>query len=345
MIATPSFFERHRMALLVAGALVLVLAPVVAYPIFLMKLMCFALLAASLNLMVGYVGLLSFGHAMFFGSAGYATAHAVKVWGFDPALGVLFGAAVAAAIGATTGVLAIRRAGIAFSMITLACAQLVYFIALRSPFTGGEDGIQNVPRGKLLGLVSLQDNLTLYYVVMVTVVAAFWLIWRVVHSPFGQVLTAIRDNEPRAISLVYRVNRYKLLAFTLSAALAGLAGGMKSIVFQIATLTDVSWVTSGEALLMGIVGGLQTMLGPVVGAMVVVTMANELPAFAEAVLIVQGAVFVVVVMLFRRGIVGEINAFLARRARLGQSPEASVVPPQSPRAGQAASATAPEGTP
>jgi len=315
--ATPSFSERHWAALLVAGALALVLAPFVAYPVFLMKLMCFALLAASLNLMIGYVGLLSFGHAMFFGSAGYATAHAVKVWGFDPALGVLFGVAVAAAIGAVTGLLAIRRAGIAFSMITLACAQLVYFIALRSPFTGGEDGIQNVPRGKLLGLLSLQDNLTLYYVVMVTVVAAFWLIWRVVHSPFGQVLTAIRDNEPRAISLGYRVNRYKLLAFTLSAALAGLAGGMKSIVFQIATLTDVSWVTSGEALLMGIVGGLQTMLGPVVGAMVVVTMANQLSAFAEAVMIVQGTVFVLVVMLFRRGIVGEINAFLARRARQG----------------------------
>jgi branched-chain amino acid transport system permease protein len=305
---------RYHRPQLLAGAVVLLVAPFVAYPIFLMKLLCFALLAGSLNLLVGYVGLLSFGHAMFFGSAGYATAHAVKVWGFDPMLGVVFGTAVAATIGATTGLLAIRRAGIAFSMITLACAQLVYFIALRSPFTGGEDGIQNVPRGKLLGMLNLTDNVTLYYVVMVTVVAAFWLIWRIVHSPFGQVLTAIRDNEARAISLGYRVNRYKLLAFTLSAALAGLAGGMKSIVFQIATLTDVGWVTSGEALLMGIVGGLQTMLGPVAGAIVVVTMANSLSGFAEAVLIVQGAVFVLVVMLFRRGIVGEFNAFLARRA-------------------------------
>lgn len=320
MTTSSAFFERHRLALLGAGALVLLAAPAVAYPIFLMKVMCFALLAASLNLMVGYVGLLSFGQAMFFGSAAYVTAHAVKVWGFGPAQGVLLGVAVAAALGATTGLLAIRRAGIAFSMITLACAQLVYFIALRSPFTGGEDGIQNVPRGRLFGLIDLQDNLTLYYAVMVTVVAAFWLIWRIVHSPFGQVLTAIRDNEPRAISLGYRVNRYKLLAFTLSAALAGLAGGMKSLVFQIATLTDVSWTTSGEALLMGIGGGLQTLLGPVVGAIVVVTMANQLSAFAEAVLIVQGVVFVVVVMLFRRGIVGEINAWLARRAAPDATP-------------------------
>jgi branched-chain amino acid transport system permease protein len=306
--------SRYYRPLLAAGAIVLLLAPFVAYPIFLMKLLCFALLAGSLNLLVGYVGLLSFGHAMFFGSAGYATAYAVKVWGLDPVLGVLFGTAVAALLGATTGVLAIRRAGIAFSMITLACAQLVYFIALRSPFTGGEDGIQNVPRGKLLGMLNLADNLTLYYVVMFTVMAAFWLIWRLVNSPFGTVLMAIRDNEPRAISLGYRVNRYKLLAFTLSAALAGLAGGMKSIVFQIATLTDVSWVTSGEALLMGIVGGLQTMLGPAVGAIVVVTMANSLSGLAEALLIVQGLVFVLVVMLFRRGIVGELNAFFARRA-------------------------------
>lgn len=299
--------------LLLAAALVLLVAPWMAYPIFLMKLMCFALLAASLNLLVGYVGLLSFGHAMFFGSAAYGTAHAVKVWGLDPLLGVAFGVLVAAAVGALTGLLAIRRAGIAFSMITLASAQLVYFLALRLPFTGGEDGIQSVPRGHLLGLIDLSDNTTLYYVVMLAVVAGFWLIWRIVYSPFGQVLTAIRDNEARAISLGYQVNRYKLLAFTLSAALAGLAGSLKTLVFQIATLTDVSWVTSGEALLMGIVGGLQTLLGPVAGAMVVVTMASSLSSVAEAVLIVQGVVFVLVVMLFRRGIVGEINAYLSRR--------------------------------
>ncbi len=306
--------SRLTWALLLVGACALLLAPWFAYPIFLMKLLCFSLLAASLNLLVGYVGLLSFGHAMFFGSAGYAAAHAIKVWAWNPALGVVFGTAFAALIGVVTGTLAIRRAGIAFSMITLACAQLVYFIALRSPLTGGEDGIQNVPRGTLLGIVDLSDDTTLYYIVMLVVVAAFWLIWRIVHSPFGQVLTAIRDNEPRAISLGYRVNRYKLLAFTLSAALAGLAGSLKVVVFQIATLTDVSWVTSGEALLMGIVGGLQTMLGPVVGAIVVVTMQNSLSAFAESLLIVQGVVFVVVVLVFRRGIVGELNAFLARRA-------------------------------
>lgn len=314
MTPASNLIAHYQRPLLIAGAVVLLIAPFAAYPIFLMKLLCFALLAASLNLLVGYVGLLSFGHAMFFGSAGYATAHAVKVWGLEPALGVLFGVTAAAALGTITGLLAIRRAGIAFSMITLASAQMVYFIALRAPFTGGEDGIQNVPRGKLLGILDLSNNLTLYYVVMLAVVVAFWLIWRIVRSPFGTVLTAIRDNEPRAISLGYRVNRYKLLAFTLSAALAGLAGGMKSIVFQIATLNDVSWVTSGEALLMGIVGGLQTMLGPVAGAIVVVTMANSLSAVAEAVLIVQGIVFVLAVMLFRRGIVGELNAWLARRA-------------------------------
>ncbi len=318
---TPaSRVARYQIPLLIVGAIVLLAAPFVAYPIFLMKVLCFAVLAASLNLLVGYVGLLSFGHAMFFGSAAYATAHAVKMWGLNPALGVLFGVAVAAAIGGVVGLLAIRRAGIAFSMITLASAQLIYFIALRSPFTGGEDGIQSVPRGHLFGFLDLADNLTLYYVVMVTTVAAFWLIWRIVYSPFGKVLTAIRDNEPRAISLGYRVNRYKLLAFTLSAALAGLAGSMKSLVFQIATLNDVSWVTSGEALLMGIVGGLQTLLGPAVGAIVVVTMANSLSSVAEAVLIVQGAVFVLVVMLFRRGIVGEIQAALNRRAARDQTP-------------------------
>ncbi|MCP5281308.1 MAG: branched-chain amino acid ABC transporter permease [Rhodoferax sp.] len=305
--------SRQTVVLLALGACALLAAPWLAYPAFMMKLLCFALLAGSLNLMVGYVGLLSFGHAMFFGSAAYATAHAMTAWNWGPALGVGFGVAIAALLGASTGLLAIRRAGIAFSMITLACAQLVYFVALRSPFTGGEDGIQNVPRGDLFGLLDLSDDMTLYYVIATAVVAAFWFIWRIVHSPFGQVLVAIRDNEPRAISLGYRVNRYKLLAFTLSAALAGLAGGLKVLVFQIATLTDVSWTTSGEALLMGIVGGLQTMLGPVVGAIVVVTMQNSLSAFAESLLILQGVVFVLVVLLFRRGIVGEINALVARR--------------------------------
>jgi len=285
------------------------------------EIIIFALYAVSYNLLLGYAGLLSFGHAMFFGAACYGTAYALKAWGMEPALGVLLGIAVAALLGLVTGVLAIRRAGITFSMITLACAQLVYFIALRAPFTGGEDGLQEVPRGRLLGLLDLSDNITLYYVVALTTVAAFWLIWRVVHSPFGQVLTAIRDNEPRAVSLGYRVNLYKLLAYTLSAALAGLAGSMKAIVFQLATLNDVSWMISGETLLICIVGGLQTMLGPLVGAIVTVTMANEFARFADLVVVLQGIVFVVVVMLFRRGIVGEINALLARRAieRAGKS--------------------------
>jgi branched-chain amino acid transport system permease protein len=303
-------------------AVLAIAAPFVVYPIFLMKLACWALLAASLNLLVGYVGLLSFGHAMFFGSAAYVTAHAVKVWGLDPALGVLAGTAAAALLGVTGGALAIRRQGIAFSMITLAIAQLVFFVSLRAAFTGGEDGIQNVPRGRLLGLVDLSGNLSLYYVVLVLVAAGFWLIHRTVHSPFGQVLTAIRDNEPRAISLGFHVNRYKLLAYTLSAALAGLAGSLKSLVFQIATLTDVSWTTSGEALLMVIVGGLQTLAGPLVGALVVVAMQNYLASFAEIVLMLQGLVFVLVVLLFRRGVVGEWQAWRERRLKraTGSSP-------------------------
>lgn len=300
--------------LLALGLVLALVAPAVAYPVFLMKLLCWALLAASLNLLVGHVGLLSFGHAMFFGSAAYVTAHAVKVWHLDPLLGVLAGCATAAGIGLAGGVLAIRRAGTAFSMITLAIAQLVFFAALRAPFTGGEDGIQEVPRGALAGLLPLGSNLTLYYVVLVVVVAGFWLIHRTVNSPFGHVLAAIRDSEPRAVSLGYRVQRYKLAAYVLSAALAGLAGGLKALVFQIATLTDVSWTTSGEALLMVIVGGVNTLLGPLAGALVVVTLQNQLASFAELVLMIQGLVFMVVVLLFRRGIVGEWLAWRERRA-------------------------------
>lgn len=298
---------------LVLGLVVALAAPWVAYPVFLMKLLCWALLAASLNLLVGYVGLLSFGHAMFFGSAAYVTAHAVKVWALDPLLGIGLGTAAAALLGLAGGLLAIRRQGIAFSMITLAIAQLVYFVSLRAPFTGGEDGIQNVPRGTLLGVLPLADNLSLYYVVLAAVVAGLWIIWRTVQSPFGHVLAAIRDSEPRAISLGYRVNRYKLVAYVLSSALAGLAGSLKALVFQIATLTDVNWTTSGEALLMVIVGGVQTLAGPLVGALVVVTMQNYLASFAEVVLMLQGLVFIVVVLVFRRGVVGEWKAWQARR--------------------------------
>lgn len=299
--------------LLLVAVLALVAAPFVAYPVFLMKLLCWALLAASLNLLVGHVGLLSFGHAMFFGSAAYVTAHAVKVWSLDPLMGVLVGCASAAFIGLIGGLLAIRRLGTAFSMITLAIAQLVYFIALRAPFTGGEDGIQDVPRGRLLGLLPLDNDLTMYYVVLVAVGLGFWLIYRTVHSPFGHVLAAIRDSEPRAVSLGYRVNHYKLAAYVLSASLAGLAGALKALVFQIATLTDVSWTTSGEALLMVIVGGVNTLAGPLVGAIVVVAMQNYFASFAEVVLMLQGLVFIVVVLVFRRGVVGEWKAWRQRR--------------------------------
>jgi len=305
--------RRTNIALLFAALTVIALAPFTVYPMFLMKLMCFALLAASVNLLVSYIGLLSFGHAMFYGAAGYVTAHAVKVWGWDGAAGIFAGVATAALVGLVTGLLAIRRQGIYFSMITLAFAQLVYFIALRMPFTGGEDGIQEIPRPMVFGWLSLQGTMTLYYFVAAMVVFGFWLIYRTVHSPFGQILRAIRDNEPRAQSLGYRVNRYKLLAFVLSAALAGLAGSLKVLVFQLASLTDVHWATSGEALLICIVGGMHTLLGPVIGSIVIVSMENYLASFAEWVLIIQGAVFVLVVMLFRKGIVGQLYTYLATR--------------------------------
>jgi branched-chain amino acid transport system permease protein len=322
-----------RTGLLVGALVVLVVAPLAVYPLFLIKLLCVALLAASLNLLIGYVGLLSFGHAMFYGAAAYVSGYVVKEWGWDGAAGIVAGVAVAAALGFFTGLLAIRRQGIYFSMITLAFAQLVYYLALRLPFTGGEDGLQNVPRPHLLGVIDTSSNLVLYYAVLVIVSAAFWLIWRTVHSPFGQVLKAIRDNEPRAISLGYRVNRFKLQAFTLSAALAGLAGGTKVLATQLATLVDVHWATSGEALLICIVGGLQTLLGPVVGAIVIVSMEHYLASLAEWVLIIQGAVFIVVVMLFRKGLVGTFYERLARRragATRGASPAARGATPADP---------------
>ncbi|HEY9224106.1 MAG TPA: branched-chain amino acid ABC transporter permease [Variovorax sp.] len=307
--------RRLQTVLLAIAVVTVALAPLAIYPMFLMKLMCFALLAASVNLLVGYAGLLSFGHAMFYGTAGYITAHVVKVWGWDGAAGIGAGVLAAAAIGLVTGLLAIRRSGIYFSMITLAFAQLVHFIALRMPFTGGEDGIQDIPRPLVMGVLPLDNPDVLYYFVAAMIGLGFWVIYRVVHSPFGQILRAIRDNEPRALSLGYRVQRYKLLAFVLSAALAGLAGSLKVLVFQLASLTDVHWATSGEALLICIVGGMHTLLGPVVGAMVIVTMENYLASFAEWVLIIQGVVFVLVVMLFRKGIVGQFHASLATRRR------------------------------
>ena len=290
---------------LLAGVAALCIAPWVVYPMFLIKLLCLALLAASVNFLIAYAGLLSFGHAMFYGSAAYVTGHVAKIWGWDGSLAILAGVSVAAGIGLVTGFLAIRRQGIYFSMITLAFAQVVYFMAMRLPFTHGEDGLQAVPRPRVLGLLETESTLVYYYVCLLAIGLGFWLIHRTVHSPFGQVLRAIRDNEPRAKSLGYKVNRYKLLAFVLSASLAGLAGSMKVLAFSLATLTDVGWGTSADALLVCIVGGLNTMLGPVVGAIVMGSMEHYLASFAEWVLIIQGLVFVVVVMLFRKGIVGQ----------------------------------------
>ncbi|MGF7176176.1 branched-chain amino acid ABC transporter permease [Azospirillum doebereinerae] len=292
----------------VVALAVLVVAPFILYPVFLMKVLCFALFACAFNLLIGFAGLMSFGHAAFFGSAAYVTAHTVKVWGLSPELGILLGALCAAGFGLIFGAIAIRRQGIYFAMITLALSQMVFFIALQVPFTHGEDGIQAVPRGTLFGLFDLSQPLTMYYTVLAIFLFGFAVIWRTVHSPFGQVLKAIRENEPRAISLGYRTERYKLMAFVLSAALTGVAGGTKAIVFQLATLTDVTWQMSGEVVLMTLLGGMGTLTGPVVGAALVVTLENYLAATNLPVPVVIGAIFVICVLLFRRGIAGEILA-------------------------------------
>ncbi len=289
-----------------ALALVLALAPLGIYPVFLMKCLCLALFACAFNLLLGYVGLLSFGHAMFLGGAGYVAAHGAKVWGLTPELAVLFGVACSAALGAVVGSLAIRRQGIYFSMITLGLAQMIYFFCLQAKFTHGEDGIQAVPRGRLFGLIDLSDNLAMYGFVLAVFLAGIALIYRIVHSPFGVVLTAIRDNEARATSLGYSADRYKLLAFTLSAALAGAAGATKALVFQLASLTDVHWAMSGEVVLLTLIGGMGTIFGPVVGAFVVVTLETQLAHLGGWVTVVQGAVFVVCVLAFREGLVGRL---------------------------------------
>ena len=310
---TADHGRNTRIALTLLGLGVAVAAPFVLYPVFVMKVLCFALFACAFNLLIGFAGLLSFGHAAFFGGAAYVTAHAAKVWGLDPALSILLGTASAALMGLVFGALAIRRQGIYFAMITLALSQMVFFLALQLPFTGGEDGIQGVPRGRLFGLFDLNQPLVMYYFVLAVFLAGFALIWRTVHSPFGQVLKAIRENEPRAVSLGYRTERYKLLAFVLSASLAGLAGGTKALVFQLASLTDVTWQMSGEVVLMTLLGGMGTLLGPVVGAGFVVALGNYLAATSLPVPVVIGAIFVVCVLLFRRGIVGEIAHRLRRR--------------------------------
>jgi branched-chain amino acid transport system permease protein len=293
-------------------ACALIVAPMFAYPVFLMKALCFALFACAFNLLIGYVGLLSFGHALFFGWASYVCAHAAKVWGFPPELAIASGTVAAAGLGMIVGALAIRRQGIYFAMITLALAQMMYFFAIQAPFTHGEDGIQAVPRGTLFGFIDLADQTNMYITVLVIFLGCFLLIYRIVNSPFGEVLKAIRENEARAISLGYRTERFKLLAFVLSATFAGVAGSTKALVFQLASLTDVDWPMSGEVILMTLVGGLGTLFGPVVGAFFIVTVENYLTTMGQWVFVVQGVIFVVCVLLFRRGIVGE----LAQRLRI-----------------------------
>jgi branched-chain amino acid transport system permease protein len=293
-------------------AAIFAVAPLVVYPVFLMKVMCFALFACAFNLLIGYVGLLSFGHAMFFGFASYISAHSAKVWGLTPELAILLGTSSSAVLGVIAGSLAIRRQGIYFAMITLALAQMVFFFSLQAPFTGGEDGIQAVPRGRLFGIIDLSNVWAMYAVVFAIFIGGFLMIYRIVHSPFGQVLKAIRENESRATSLGYDTDRYKLMAFVLSATLVGLAGATKAIVFQLASLTDVHWTMSGEVVLMTLVGGLGTIFGPVVGAAVIITMQNYLAQLGAWVTIVQGIVFVVCVLAFRRGILGELGHWLKK---------------------------------
>ncbi|WP_411037241.1 branched-chain amino acid ABC transporter permease [Shinella sp. BYT-45] len=302
-----------RIGFLVAGLAALAVAPLFLYPVFLMKLLCFALFACAFNLLIGYTGLLSFGHAAFFGGAAYFTAHAVKEWHWTPELGVLLGVAGAAALGLVIGFFAIRRQGIYFAMITLALSQMFYFFCLQAEFTKGEDGIQGVPRGHLFGLVDLSVSTNMYYFTLAVFVIGLLVIWRFVNSPFGMILKSIRENEQRAVSLGYSVQYYKLGAFVMSAALAGLAGGVKALVFQFATLTDVTWQMSGEVILMTLLGGIGTLVGPVFGAGLVVTLQNYLATSDFPVTIVTGVVFMVCVLLFRRGLVGEFYA-----SRLGR---------------------------
>ena len=301
-----------RVAYLVL-ALALLVAPWLVYPVLLMKVLCFALFACAFNLLLGYTGLLSFCHAAFFGGAAYITGQALKVWGWPTELGLAAGTLAAAALGWVVGSLAIRRQGIYFAMVTLALAQMVYFLFLQAPFTGGEDGLQGVPRGHMLGLIDLDDDLNLYYFVLGLSALAFWLIQRSINSPFGQILKAIRENEPRAISLGYDVAKHKLLAFVLSAGLAGLAGAIKTLVFKFASLTDAHWHASGEVVLMTLVGGMGTVFGPVVGASVIVTLQNELAdKVGSLVTVIMGAIFVLCVLAFRKGIVGECLALYRR---------------------------------
>ncbi|MBM4440721.1 MAG: branched-chain amino acid ABC transporter permease [Candidatus Rokubacteria bacterium] len=287
-------------------------APYFIYPVFLMKALCFALFACAFNLLIGYVGLLSFGHAAYLGAAGYASAHAAKEWGVAPEIAILFGTAVAGALGVVIGALAIRSRGIYFANITLAFAQMVFFFSLQAKFTHGEDGIQSVPRGRLFGVLDLSQTMNMYWVVVAVFIIGFLIVYRAIHSPFGQVLKAIRENEARAVSLGYRPEQYKLIAFVLSATLSGLAGGTKAIVFQLASLTDVHWTMSGEVVLMTLLGGLGTVFGPVVGAFIIIMLENVLAQLGDWLTVVQGLIFVGCVLVFRRGVVGELGRLLRK---------------------------------
>src|ERR1700744_3403538 len=305
--ASPRAIRDEMIALVILAALLLIVPWTGLYPFFVMQALCFALLACAFNLLIGYGGLLSFGHAMFLGTGGYVTAHAVKVWGVPPELGILVGLAASAGLGIITGLVAIRRLGIYFAMITLALSQLMYFIYLQAPFTHGEDGIQGIPQGRLFGIFDLSKPTVLYYVIVAGFLFGFLVIFRTINSPFGEVLKAIRENEQRAISLGYKTDHYKLLAFILSGTLAGLAGSLKVFVAQNASLTDVEWQMSGQIVLMTLVGGLGTVFCPVVGAFVIIAMQQYLAGFGQWVTVIQGLIFVVCVLTFRRGVIGEIG--------------------------------------
>jgi len=311
-VSVAAAWPRHQMLAFAVMVGLLVIAPFVAYPVFLMKALCFALFACAFNLLIGYVGLLSFGHAAFLGAAGYVSAHSAKVWGLPPELAILAGTATAAGLGLVIGALTIRSRGIYFANITLAFAQMVFFFSVQAKFTGGEDGIQAVPQGRLFGVLDLQQTYTLYFVVLAIFLIGFLIVYRAIHSPFGQVLKAVRENEPRAISLGYRAEHYKLMAFVLSATLSGLAGGTKALVFQLASLTDVHWTMSGEVVLMTLLGGLGTVFGPAVGAFIVIGLEHWLAQLGSWLTIVQGAIFVVCVLTFRRGVVGELSRLLRK---------------------------------
>ncbi len=310
MSAMPNIVKYGGYSLLLLAG---ILAPLVIYPVFLMKALCFALFACAFNLLLGYTGLLSFGHAAFFGTAGYIAGYLIKQSSFGPGLGILSGTLAAGALGLVVGNLVIRRQGIYFSMITLALAQLIYFLYLQASFTGGEDGLQAIPRGRLFWFINLENDLTLYYVVLAIFLGGTLLVYRTIHSPFGQVLKAIRENEARAISLGYDVNRYKLMAFVLSATLSGLAGATKALVFTFVTLTDAHWHTSGDVVLMSLLGGMGSVSGPIVGAFSIVTLENELSdKVGSFVTVIIGAIFMVCVLVFRSGIVGEVSTLYRR---------------------------------